>query len=191
MKHNRSITAAARIHSRRILSSLSDVSRFSSTIEILDSSRSNKLVSTCSFGAGSSAVDLSLRLRSLSMRRLFSVSLLLFSSKLNGCLVVRNDNREASRSQISRLAWKKQDFIDLLSRNRALGTTYYIKRFGYRRRPERGSMSVEICVNCWSFVVYYRKWLVNKAAKLVYSYLWMLFWPPYVGQGNANVLRHL
>ena len=98
MKHSRSITAAASIHSRRIFTSLSDLSRFSSTIEILVSSLSSRFVSACSLGEPVSTADRSpLRLADIGSFCAIRPSMYCV------CIVDRNDSKEASRSQISRL----------------------------------------------------------------------------------------
>ena len=100
MKHSRSITAAASIQSRRILASLSDLSLFSSSTEILVSSRSSMLDNVWLSGAVFSA---SAGFRSPRPWRLLSGSIFLLALS---CGTVLSNSNEASWSQISRLTWK-------------------------------------------------------------------------------------
>jgi len=108
MKHSRSITAAVSIHSRRILVSLSNFSRFSSTSDILVSSRSKRLVNAWWFGTLSSGDGRSVGFPSPTLRRVLTGSLRTVLRSTSGCVVAFNDRKEANRSQISLLAWNKQ-----------------------------------------------------------------------------------
>jgi len=112
MKHRRSITAAASIHSRLILASLSDFCLSSSSVDILVSSRLNISVIALMFEAPPSAGCWRAWTRSPSPRRWFFGSRFLFlPSTLDGSVILLNERREASRLHISCLAWKKQNAV--------------------------------------------------------------------------------
>jgi len=129
IKQSRSITAAASIQSRLVLAVLSVFTLSSSSIAILVSSRSSILVSARLLEAIYSAAWF----LSLSPRWQFSGPLFLpLPSTTVGCEVAFNWSSEASRSQMSRLAWRKQQIIVVLSKRYKVSSNFYHPRTAAR-----------------------------------------------------------